>query len=265
MAKMSNFVHLHTHTEYSFLDGAIRIKDLVAKAKEFGMPALAITDHGGLFGAVEFYNACMQNGIKPIIGFEAYVAPQSRFDKTKTAGEDNYHHLVLLARNNEGYKNLLKLSTIGYLEGFYYKPRIDMETLRLHSAGLIGSSACVGGAIPRALLGGKVDKAKAIAEEYLSIFGEGNFYFELQNHGIDDELVAFDEMIKLGRAMGIPFIVTNDAHYLHREDASSHEYCSVYKPRPLSDSTGTGSAPTKFISNRPRNGRTFPRPARSPE
>jgi len=223
MTKMSNFVHLHTHTEYSFLDGAIRIKDLVAKAKEFGMPALAITDHGGMFGAVEFYNTCMQNGIKPIIGFEAYVAPQSRFDKTKTAGEDNYHHLILLARNNEGYKNLLKLSTIGYLEGFYYKPRIDMETLRLHSAGLIASSACVGGAIPRALLGGKVDKATAVAEEYLSIFGEGNFYFELQNHGIDDELVAFDEMIKLGRAMGIPFIVTNDAHYLHREDASSHE------------------------------------------
>jgi DNA polymerase-3 subunit alpha len=120
MAKISNFVHLHNHTEYSFLDGAIRIKDLVAKAKEFGMPALAITDHGGMFGVVEFYNACLNAGIKPVIGFEAYVAPQSRLEKTKSAGEGSYHHLILLARNNEGYKNLLKLSTIGYLEGFYY-------------------------------------------------------------------------------------------------------------------------------------------------
>jgi len=223
MASISNFVHLHNHTEYSFLDGAIRIKDLVAKAKQFGMPALAITDHGGMFGVVEFYNACLNAGIKPIIGFEAYVAPQSRLEKSKSSGEDSYHHLILLARNNEGYKNLLKLSTIGYIEGFYYKPRIDLEVLRSHSEGLIGSSACVGGAIPRALLEGKTDKAKTIAQQYLSIFGEGNFYFELQNHGIDEEIVAFDEMIKLGKEMGVPFIVTNDAHYLNREDAASHE------------------------------------------
>ena len=223
MTAISNFIHLHNHTEYSFLDGAIRIKDLVAKAKEFGMPALAITDHGGMFGVVEFYNACINAGIKPIIGFEAYVAPQSRFDKSKTSGEDNYHHLILLARNTEGYKNLLKLTTIGYIEGFYYKPRIDIEALKAHSEGLIASSACVGGAIPRALLEGKTEKAKAIAQQYLSIFGEGNFYFELQSHGIDDEIVAFDEMIKLGKEMGVPFIVTNDAHYLNREDAAAHE------------------------------------------
>ncbi len=223
MSKMSKFVHLHNHTEYSFLDGAIRIKDLVARAKEFGMPALAITDHGGMFGAVEFHNTCMKNGIKPVIGFEAYVAPHSRLDKTRSGTEDNYHHLILLARNNEGYKNLMKLSTIGYLEGFYYKPRIDLETLRAHSEGLIGSSACVAGAIPRALVEGKIEKAKAIAADYVSIFGDGNFYFELQNHGIDDEIIAFDEMIKLGRSMGIPFIVTNDAHYLDHEDSASHE------------------------------------------
>ena len=223
MTKISNFVHLHNHTEYSFLDGAIRIKDLVARAREFGMPALAITDHGGMFGAVEFYNACLSNGIKPIIGFEAYMAPQSRFEKTKSAGEDSYHHLVLLARNNEGYKNLMKLSTIGYLEGFYYKPRIDMEVLKRHAEGLIGTSACVGGAIPRALIEGKTEKAKAVIAEYVSIFGDGNFYLELQNHGIDEEIVAFDEMIKLGKGMGVPFIVTNDAHYLNREDAASHE------------------------------------------
>ncbi len=223
MTKQCNFVHLHNHTEYSFLDGAIRIKNLVAKAKSFGMPALAITDHGGMFGAVEFHAACLKEGIKPIIGFEAYVAPQSRFDKTRSAGEDNYHHLILLAKNNEGYRNLMKLSSIGYLEGFYYRPRIDLEAIRAHSQGIIATSACVGGAIPRALLEGNVEKAKRIAEEYIGIFGADNFYFELQNHGIDKELIAFDELIKLGRSMGVPFIVANDAHYLNKEDAASHE------------------------------------------
>jgi DNA polymerase-3 subunit alpha len=222
MSKRCNFVHLHNHTEYSFLDGAIRIKELVARAREFGMPALAITDHGGLFGAVEFFNACMSEGIKPIIGFEAYVAPQSRKDKNKT-GEENYHHLVLLARNNEGYKNLMKLSSIGYIEGFYYRPRIDMEVLRQHSTGIIATSACVAGAIPRALLSGDAAKAQKITEEYIDIFGKENFYFELQNHGIDKELVAFDELIKLGRRMNVPFIVANDAHYLNKEDSTSHE------------------------------------------
>jgi DNA polymerase-3 subunit alpha len=217
------FVHLHTHTEYSFLDGAIRIDDLVARAAQFGMPALAITDHGGLFGAVEFYEACMDKGIKPIIGFEAYVAPGSRFDKQASKDERTYHHLILLARDNEGWKNLMKLSTIGYTEGFYYRPRIDMEALRAHAAGIIGTSACVAGAIPRAILDGKRDLAKQIAIEYQSIFGEKNFYFELQSHGIDDEIVAFDEIIKLGRELGIPFIVANDAHYLNHEDATSHE------------------------------------------
>ncbi len=223
MTRQCNFVHLHNHTEYSFLDGAIRIKDLVKRAKEFGMPALAITDHGGMFGVVEFYNACLKEGIKPIIGFEAYVAPQSRLDKSKSAGEENYHHLILLARNNAGYKNLMKLSTIGYLEGFYYRPRIDMETLRSHSEGVIATSACVAGAIPRALIEGNAEKARRIAGEYIDIFGKENFYFELQSHGIDKEIVAFDELIKLGRDMNVPFIVANDAHYLNREDAVSHE------------------------------------------
>jgi DNA polymerase-3 subunit alpha len=218
-----NFVHLHNHTEYSFLDGAIRVQDLVERAVHFGMPALAITDHGGLFGAVEFYETCMAKGIKPILGFEAYVAPASRFDKQATGDERSYHHLVLLARDNEGWKNLMRLSTIGYTEGFYYKPRIDIDVLRTHSKGLIATSACIGGAIPRALLGGNRDLAKKIALEYRSIFGEKNFYLELQNHGIDEEIVAFDEMIKLGRELGIPFIVANDAHYLNREDSVSHE------------------------------------------
>ena len=221
--KKSTFVHLHNHSEYSFLDGAIRVKDMVKRAAEFGMPALALTDHGGMFGAVEFYNACMSAGIKPIMGFEAYVAPNSRLDKTRSSGEDNYHHLILLARNTEGYHNLLKMSSIGYLEGFYYKPRIDMEVLRAHSSGIIATSACVGGAIPRAILDNRLDKAEAIAAEYVSIFGAENFYFELQKHGIDKEIIAFEQMIALGKKMGIPFIVANDAHYLNREDAASHE------------------------------------------
>ncbi len=218
------FVHLHTHTEYSFLDGAIKIKDLVKKASEFKMNALAITDHGGMFGAIEFYEACKDAKIKPIIGFEAYIAPHSRLDKS-SGGKDerSNHHLVLLAYNNVGYHNLMKLSSIGYLEGFYYKPRIDTEVLRQHSEGIIGTTACIGGAVPSALLHGDRAKAKAIAEEYLSIFGEENFYFELQNHGIADELKVLDPMIDLGNELGVPFIAANDAHYLNQKDALSHE------------------------------------------
>ncbi|MBD3390767.1 MAG: DNA polymerase III subunit alpha [Chitinivibrionales bacterium] len=223
MATSSNFVHLHNHTEYSFLDGAMRIEHMVKRAREWGMPALAITDHGGLFGAVEFYDTCVAQGIKPILGFEAYVAPRSRTDRSSGKDERNYNHLLLLARNEEGWKNLMRLSTIGYLEGFYYKPRIDTEVLREHARGLVGTSACVAGAIPRAILAGDRERAKAITEEYLSVFEEGNFYFELQNHGIDEEIVAFDEMIKLGNELGVPFIVANDAHYLAKEDAASHE------------------------------------------
>jgi DNA polymerase-3 subunit alpha len=223
MKASSGFVHLHNHTEYSFLDGAIRVADLVDRAAQFGMPALAITDHGGLFGAVEFYEACMARGIKPVLGFEAYVAPGSRFDKQVSGDERSNHHLILLARDNEGWKNLMRLSTIGYAEGFYYKPRIDLEVLRAHAQGIIAASACIAGAIPRALRDGKRELAEKTAREYRAIFGEKNFYFELQNHGIDDEFVVFDEMIKLGRELGIPFIVTNDAHYLNKEDALSHE------------------------------------------
>ncbi len=222
MSDPYDFVHLHNHTEYSFLDGAIRIADLVDKAVGWNMPALGITDHGGLFGAIEFYDTCIKKGIKPVLGFEAYVAPDSRH--SKRPGEDSKsNHLILLAKNETGWKNLLRLSTAGYLEGFYYKPRIDMEILREHSAGLIATTACVAGAVPRAIINGELKKARKIAEEYLAIFGEENFYFELQNHGIDEEIIAFEEMIQLGRELGIPFIVTNDAHYLNKEDARAHE------------------------------------------
>ncbi len=223
MSSMSNFVHLHTHTEYSFLDGAIRIGDLVGRASELGMPALAITDHGGLFGAVEFYDKCMAKGIKPVIGFEAYMAPGSRFEKASAGDERSNYHLVLLARNKEGYRNLMRLSSIGYREGFYYKPRIDMEVLQRHSTGIIAMTACIAGSVPRLLLEGKRDRAGTLAREFLKIFGEENFYFELQDHGIDEEKTAFEEMIELGRELGIPFVLTNDAHYLNRRDAESHE------------------------------------------
>ncbi len=219
----TRFVHLHNHTEYSFLDGAVRIADMVKQAVAWNMPALAITDHGGLFGAIEFYDVCMKNGVKPVLGFEAYVAPRSRYDRSSSRDEKNYNHLVLLARNQTGWSNIMRLSSIGYLEGFYYKPRIDMEVLREYSDGIIASSACVAGAIPRLLLAGDRDGARALTEEYVRLFGEGNFYLELQSHGIDDEIVAFDELITLGREMGVPFIVTNDSHYLRKEDAPSHE------------------------------------------
>ena len=220
----ANFVSLHNHTEYSFLDGAIRVKDMVARAKEFGMPALAITDHGGLFGAAEFYNVCMKEGIKPVLGFEAYMTLGSRFDKNPAAqGERGNYHLVLLAANNTGWHNLMRLSTIGYTEGFYSKPRIDMDALRQYSEGIIATSACAGGAVPQAIIRGDMDGARKLTEEYLSIFGKGNFYFELQDHNIPEEKVATEGLIKLGREMGIPFIVANDAHYLRRDEAVSHE------------------------------------------
>ncbi|MBD3346374.1 MAG: DNA polymerase III subunit alpha [Chitinivibrionales bacterium] len=223
MKEIENFVHLHNHTEYSFLDGAIKIPDLVKRAGEFNMPALAITDHGGLFGAIEFYETCQSAGIKPIIGFEAYVAPKSRFDKTSSKDEKSNFHLVLLAKDNEGYKNLMRLSSIGYIDGFYYKPRIDYEVLRQHSKGIIASSACLAGEIPRALLGGDMERAKNVAREYLSIFGENNFFIELENHNIKEEVLIQDQLITLARELGIPLIATNDAHYLGNDDALSHE------------------------------------------
>ncbi len=216
--KYSQFVHLHNHTEYSFLDGAIRPKDMVKKAVEQNAPAIAITDHGGLFGAMEFYNAAHGAGIKPILGFEAYITEGSR-----TAKSTKRNHLILLAQNNKGWENIMKLSSIGYTEGFYYKPRIDMDALEHYSEGIIATSACIAGAVPRALLKGDRDEAVRITDEYLRIFGEGNFYYELQNHGMDDEHIAFEQLIDLGKEKGVPFIVANDAHYLTSEDSKAHE------------------------------------------
>ncbi|MDW7711218.1 MAG: DNA polymerase III subunit alpha [Deferrisomatales bacterium] len=219
----ARFAHLHVHTEYSLLDGAIRLGDLLAKSKEHRLPAVAVTDHGAMYGTVEFYKAALKAGVKPVFGCEAYVAPGSRFDKRPINGETNYH-LILLARNQEGYRNLCRLVTAGYEpQAFYYKPRIDKELLREHASGLIGLSACLKGEVPRALLRGDLNGARVLAEEYASIFGEGHYYFELMENGIPEQRRVNDGLIALGREMGIPVVATNDCHYCSREDARSHE------------------------------------------
>ena len=215
------FVHLHLHTEYSLLDGGNRISKLIAHVKELGMPAVAMTDHGNLFGAIEFYQAARAGGIKPILGMEAYVAPGDRREKSGRAGE--YHHLVLLAENERGWRNLLRLSSIGYLEGFYYKPRVDWATLAEHAEGLIALSACLKGELPQLLDRERFEDARATAERMARIFGDGRFFLELQDHGIPNQRGVNQGLRELARPMGIPLVATNDVHYARRGDASSHD------------------------------------------
>ncbi|HOP05952.1 MAG TPA: DNA polymerase III subunit alpha [candidate division Zixibacteria bacterium] len=222
--KYANFVHLHTHTQYSLLDGACRIDDAIALAKELKMPALAMTDHGNMFGAIEFYQKAIKAGIKPIIGMEAYVAGGSRHEKSPSQKyPDGGFHLVLLARNLEGYHNLMKLSSYGFLEGFYHRPRVDKELLRKYAGNLIASSACLKGEVNWHLLRGDTEAAVAAARELQDIFGPGNFYLELQNHGIDKELQIIPKIEAIARETGIPLLATNDCHYLRREDAEAHD------------------------------------------
>ncbi len=218
---MSNFVHLHIHSEFSLLDGANRIKDLPVRAKELGMDAMAITDHGAMFGAIDFYKSCKANGVKPIIGCEVYVAPRSRFDKDPDL-DSRYSHLILLAKNNEGYKNLAKLVSIGYVDGFYYKPRIDHEVLEKYHEGLICLSACLAGEVNQAILENDMEKAKKAALWHKSIFGD-DYYLEIQNNGIKEQVLANQKLIELSRKLDIPLVATNDAHYLKKEDAYNHE------------------------------------------
>lgn len=226
---MSAFVHLHVHTEFSLLDGAIRLQDLIQTAQSFSMPAVSITDHGSMFGVLEFYELCKKAGIKPILGCEVYVAPKSRFDrhgKSESGGngdEDRNHHLVLLARNHTGYKNLMQLVTLGYLEGFYYKPRIDKEVLAKYHEGLIGLSACLKGEVAGLLLRNQERAARKVALEYADIFGPGGFYLELQANGLPDQAVANRALIELGRELALPLVATNDCHYLRKGDARAHE------------------------------------------
>ncbi|MCK4462473.1 MAG: PHP domain-containing protein, partial [candidate division Zixibacteria bacterium] len=222
--KHSNFVHLHTHSQYSLLDGACRLDQLIALAREYRMPALAVTDHGNMFGAIEFYIKANRAGIKPIIGIEAYVAGGSRFDKQPSNKyPDGGYHLVLLARNLTGYKNLIKLSTAGFLEGFYHRPRIDKKLLREHAEGLLASSACLKGEVNWHLLRGNTEAAVATAREYQDIFGEDNFYLEIQNHDLEPELQLLPKIEAISRETGIPMLATNDCHYLRQQDYEAHD------------------------------------------
>ncbi len=223
MLTHSNFVHLHVHTEYSLLDGAIQIQRLIDQAKNFHMPALAITDHGNMFGVINFYNTAIKGGIKPIIGCEVYVAPGSRFDKDKNKHKDTSYHLTLLAYDNEGYKNLMQLSTIGYLEGFYYKPRVDKETLAKYSKGIIALSGCLKGEIPLLILKNEIKNAQETAHQFQNIFSPKNFYFELQANSLSDQNLVNNELISLGRQMEIPLVATADCHYLFQEEARAHD------------------------------------------
>lgn len=217
-----NFTHLHVHTEYSLLDGAIRIKDLVKKVKENGMEAVAITDHGNMFGAIELYKECKKEGIKPILGCEVYVAPRSRLEKQgKIDSEPN--HLILLAMNNTGYKNLIKLVSLGYTEGFYYKPRIDMEILKKYNEGIIALSACIAGKVARQIVNGNIDGAKETIQEFKDIFGSERYFLEMQDNKLREQILVNQQLIQLSKEFGIGLVATNDCHYLNEEDYISHE------------------------------------------
>ncbi|CAN2049839.1 DNA polymerase III subunit alpha [Candidatus Magnetomoraceae bacterium gMMP-1] len=219
---MSDFIHLHVHTEYSLLDGAIRLDSLIKRAGEFGMDSVAITDHGTMFGSIEFYEKARKAKIKPIIGCECYIAPRSRFDKT-LEDKRGMRHLVLLAKNKEGYKNLCQLASLAQLEGFYYKPRIDKEILQKYSSGLICMSACLHGEIPWYLLNGFTEKADSTALWYQELFGENNFYLELQNNGIPAQETVNRELLEMHKRLSIPLVATNDCHYLNKEDTRAHD------------------------------------------
>lgn len=212
------FTHLHLHTEYSLLDGACRIEQLVLRAKELGMQSLAITDHGNMYGAVDFYKACKKHGIKPVIGCEVYVAPRTRFDKEKVLDKD-YNHLILLCENETGYKNLIRLVSMAFTEGYYYKPRVDHDILEKYHDGLICLSACLAGEIPQLLLRRDYDGAKRVALWYRDVFGSENYFLELQNHGIDEQKIVNDGLKRLSRETGIPLVATNDVHYIEQQDS----------------------------------------------
>ena len=218
-----SFVHLHVHTEYSLLDGSNKIKEYVSRVKELGMNSAAITDHGVMYGVIDFYREARRQGINPILGCEVYVAPHSRFDREVTGGDDRYYHLVLLAENNEGYANLMKIVSKGFVEGYYYKPRVDKELLRKYSKGIIALSACLAGEVQRYLTKGLYDEAKKTALEYQEIFGEDNYFLELQDHGIPEQGLVNQQLIKMSQETGIELVATNDVHYTYAEDAKPHD------------------------------------------
>ncbi|MBR2972984.1 MAG: PHP domain-containing protein, partial [Clostridia bacterium] len=219
---MKNFVHLHTHTEYSLLDGACRVDKLISKVKELGMSAVAITDHGNMYGTIEFYKEAKKQGIKPILGCEVYMAPRSRFDMEGRQDAEPAH-LVLLAKNNTGWNNLIKLVSSGFTEGFYYKPRVDMDILRQYSEGLICLSACLAGNIPRAIMAEDLDGARKYISSFVDIFGKENFFLELQDHDIPEQKQVNTRIITLAKEFGLDMVITNDVHYVNREDAEAQD------------------------------------------
>ena len=214
------FAHLHVHTEYSLLDGACRINKIASAARQKGMTSLAITDHGVMYGVIDFYRACIKENIKPVIGCEVYVAPHSRFDKTSSY--EKYYHMVLLCENNTGYQNLIKLVSYGFTEGFYSKPRIDDELLEKYHEGLICLSACLAGEIPQKLLDGDYNGAKAKAEYYRDLFGKDNFFIELQDHGIEEQQRIIPNLVRIADEIGVDIVATNDSHYIEKEDSKIH-------------------------------------------
>ena len=218
-----NFTHLHVHTEYSLLDGSNKIKEYVARVKKLGMDSAAITDHGVMYGVIDFYKEAKAQGIKPILGCEVYVAPGSRFDKEAGNNEDRYYHLVLLAENNEGYQNLMKIVSIGFIDGFYYKPRVDIETLETYHEGIIALSACLAGEIPRYIMRGMYEEACKSALRYQHIFGKDNFFLELQDHGMPEQKQVNQSLLRMSREMGIELVATNDVHYTYAEDVKPHD------------------------------------------
>ncbi|MDE7008812.1 MAG: DNA polymerase III subunit alpha, partial [Lachnospiraceae bacterium] len=217
------FTHLHVHTEYSLLDGSNKIKEYVKRVKELGMDSAAITDHGVMYGVVDFYKACKEEGINPILGCEVYVAPNSRFDKELTGGEDRYYHLVLLAENNTGYENLTKIVSRGFTEGYYYKPRVDMELLRECHEGIIALSACLAGEVPRYIQKGLLDEAKKAALKYQDCFGKGNYFLELQDHGLPEQRMVNTSLLQISKELNIPLVATNDVHYTYDADVKPHD------------------------------------------
>lgn len=218
-----DFTHLHVHTEYSLLDGSSKIKEITSRAKELGMDSLAITDHGVMYGVIDFYRACKDAGIKPILGCEIYVAPGSRTDRETSTGDDRYNHLVLLAENNEGYSNLMKIVSIGFIEGFYYKPRVDYEILKKYSKGIIALSACLAGEVASNIRKGFYEEGKAAALKFQDIFGEGNFFLELQDHGIPEQKTVNQGLLRMNKETGIKLVATNDVHYTFASDEQAHD------------------------------------------
>src|SRR4051812_6574501 len=251
-ATAPSFVHLHVHTHYSLLDGANRIPDLVKRTKALGMDSIAITDHGCMFGVIEFFNECKKEGIRPILGMEAYMAPGDRRERSTpggNAGEAAYH-LLLLAKDLEGDRNLIKLSSIAYREGFYYKPRIDKEVLRAHSKGLIATSACLGGEVSSALMKRDAKNARAIAEEYASIFAPEHFYIEVQKH-IKEQDAVNPELAEIAKKMGVGLVGTNDVHFLTKDDHYAHDVlCCISMGKLLTDE-GRMKYPTELYLKSP--------------